>query len=72
MLNKLPEVKTLERRGQHVEVVGSGELVNVIVLTLAKVGIEAQDIQIENANLEDAFVKLTGHHIHQDEVIKRQ
>jgi len=72
VLTKLPEVKTLEHRGRHVEVVGSGELVNVIVLTLSKLGIEAEDIQIETANLEDAFVKLTGHHIHQEEGVKPQ
>jgi len=66
LLTKLPEVKTLEHHGQRVKIVGSGELVNGVILTLAKVGIDALDVQMEVANLEDAFVKLTGRHIHED------
>jgi ABC-2 type transport system ATP-binding protein len=66
LLTKLPEVKTLEHQGKHIRVVGSGQLVNVIVLTLAKHSIEAADVQMEHATLEDAFVKLTGRHIHDD------
>jgi ABC-2 type transport system ATP-binding protein len=64
LLRALPEVKTLERQGKHVRVVGSGQLVNAVILTLAKNGIEALDVQMETATLEDAFVKLTGRHIH--------
>jgi ABC-2 type transport system ATP-binding protein len=70
LLTKLPEVKTLEHHNKRIEVVGSGELVNVIILTLAKAGIDALDVQMEVANLEDAFVKLTGRHIHEDEEAK--
>jgi ABC-2 type transport system ATP-binding protein len=66
LLKKLPEVKTLEHQGSHVEVIGSGELVNAVILTLDKNGIEARDVQMEIANLEDAFVKLTGKHIRED------
>jgi ABC-2 type transport system ATP-binding protein len=66
LLTKLPEVNTLEHHAKRIEVVGSGELVNVIILTLAKAGIDALDVQIEASNLEDAFVKLTGRHIHED------
>jgi ABC-2 type transport system ATP-binding protein len=66
LLTRLHEVKTLEHHAKRVEVVGSGELVNVIILTLAKADIDALDVQMETANLEDAFVKLTGRHIHED------
>jgi ABC-2 type transport system ATP-binding protein len=66
LLKVLPEVKTLEHQGNQVKVVGSGQLVNAIILTLAKNGVEALDVQTEGATLEDAFVKLTGRHIHED------
>ncbi|HUB92961.1 MAG TPA: ABC transporter ATP-binding protein [Verrucomicrobiae bacterium] len=65
LLTKLPEVKTLEHQGRHIRIVGSGQLVNAIILTLAKHDIEAVDVQMEQATLEDAFVKLTGRHLHQ-------
>jgi ABC-2 type transport system ATP-binding protein len=66
LLKALPEVKTIEYQGKHVKVVGSGQLVNAIIQTLAPKGIEALEIQSEGATLEDAFVKLTGRHIHED------
>jgi ABC-2 type transport system ATP-binding protein len=66
LLKGLPEVKTLEHQGKHVKVVGSGQLVNAVILTLAKEGVEALDVQMEEATLEDAFVKLTGRHIHEN------
>jgi ABC-2 type transport system ATP-binding protein len=66
LLKALPEVNTLEHQGKHVRVVGSGQLVNAVILTLAQNGIEALDVQMETATLEDAFVKLTGRHIHEN------
>jgi ABC-2 type transport system ATP-binding protein len=66
LLSALPEVKTVEHQGKRIKVVGSGQLVNAVILTLAQNGIEALDIQSEGATLEDAFVKLTGRHIHED------
>ncbi len=66
LLTALPEVKALEYQGRHVKVVGSGQLVNAVIQSLAQNGIEALDIQSEGATLEDAFVKLTGRHIHED------
>jgi ABC-2 type transport system ATP-binding protein len=66
LLKALPEVNTLESQGKHVRVVGSGQLVNAIILTLAQNGIEALDVQMETATLENAFVKLTGRHIHEN------
>ncbi len=66
LLTALPEVKTLEHQGMHIKIVGSGQLVNAVIQTLSQYGIEALDIQMETATLEDAFVKLTGRHIHED------
>jgi ABC-2 type transport system ATP-binding protein len=66
LLTALPEVKTIEHQGKRIKVEGSGQLVNAVILTLAKNGIEALDIQSEGATLEDAFVRLTGRHIHEE------
>jgi ABC-2 type transport system ATP-binding protein len=66
LLKALPEVKTVGHEGKHVRVVGSGQLVNAIIQTLTQNGIEALDVQMEKATLEDAFVKLTGRHIHEN------
>jgi ABC-2 type transport system ATP-binding protein len=66
LLKALPEVNTVEHQGKHVKIVGSGQLINVVIQTLAQNGIEALDIQSEGATLEDAFVKLTGRHIHEN------
>ena len=70
LLKALPEVKTLERQGKHVRAVGSGQLVNEIILTLAQNGIEVLDVQMETATLEDAFVKLTSRHIHENKEVQ--
>jgi ABC-2 type transport system ATP-binding protein len=66
LLKALPEVKTVEHQGKRVRVVGSGQLVNAVIQTLAQNGIEALDIQSSGATLEEAFVKLTGRHIHEE------
>jgi ABC-2 type transport system ATP-binding protein len=66
LLTKLPEVSRVEHDGEHVEVTGCGELANVVILTLAAAGVTALDLRLATANLEDAFVALTGRHIHED------
>jgi ABC-2 type transport system ATP-binding protein len=66
LLKVLPEVRTVEHQGKHVRVVGSGQLINAVILTLAQNGIDALEIHSEGATLEDAFVKLTGRHIHEN------
>ena len=70
LLKALPEVKTLERQGKHVRAMGSGQLVNEIILTLAQDGIEALDLQMETATFDDAFVKLTSRHIHENKEVQ--
>ena len=63
LLTNLPEVTRVEHAGQHVIVSGTGELVNVVILTLATAGVTAHDVQLNSSNLEDAFVRLTGRHL---------
>jgi ABC-2 type transport system ATP-binding protein len=66
LLSELPEVRTVTRSGSHVIVTGTGELVNVVILTLATAGVTARDVQLDSSTLEDAFVKLTGRHLHEE------
>ena len=66
LLTDLPEVRTMEHEGEHVIVTGSGELANVVILTLAAAGVTATDLHLDSANLEDAFVQLTGRHLHDE------
>jgi ABC-2 type transport system ATP-binding protein len=60
LLTRLPEVSNLTRNGAEVEVTGTGQLVNQIILTLASVGVAARDVELDHANLEDAFMSFTG------------
>jgi ABC-2 type transport system ATP-binding protein len=66
LLTELPEVGSLTRNGSHVVVTGTGELVNTVILTLATAGVAARDVQLDTSSLEDAFVKLTGRHLHEE------
>jgi ABC-2 type transport system ATP-binding protein len=66
LLTRLPEVRGIEHQGQHILVTGTGELVNAIILTLAGAGVTAKDVVCPSATLEDAFLRLTGRHIHDD------
>jgi len=69
LLTGLPEVTRVERQGDDVIVTGTGELVNAVILTLAVAGVTAHDVRLDSSSLEDAFVKLTGRHLHQDGVM---
>jgi ABC-2 type transport system ATP-binding protein len=64
LLTALPGVTRVDRDGQHVVVTGTGELVNEVILALAAAGVTARDVRLDSSNLEDAFVKLTGTHLH--------
>ena len=66
LLSRLPEVRAVTRSGSHVVVTGTGELVNAVILSLAAAGVTARDVQLDSSTLEDAFVKLTGRHLHEE------
>jgi ABC-2 type transport system ATP-binding protein len=57
----LPEVTGMRRRGDQVEVTGTGDLVGVVMGALARNRIVVADLRSEQAGLDDAFVELTGH-----------
>ncbi len=65
LLRELPEVAAVNHDGSHVVVTGTGELVNVAILTLAAAGVTALGVELDTSSLEDAFVKLTGRHLDQ-------
>jgi ABC-2 type transport system ATP-binding protein len=71
LLTDLPEVKDVERHGRHVVVSGPGDLVSAVILALASAGLTAGEVQVESATLEDAFVRLTGRHLHGGGTVSR-
>jgi hypothetical protein len=38
-----------------------------VIVALHAAGVEAQDVRIDASTLEDAFVRLTGRHLHEAE-----
>jgi ABC-2 type transport system ATP-binding protein len=64
LLTGLPGVTGVERDGRHVVVTGTGELVNAVVLALHAAGVDARDVQLDVASLQDAYVRLTGEREH--------
>jgi ABC-2 type transport system ATP-binding protein len=65
LLTSLPDVTSMERHGSRVVVRGSAHLVNVVISTLAAAGVTAEDVEMESATLEDAFMALTGNRPHE-------
>ena len=65
LLNRLPGVTAIEHDGRHLVVTGTGELATAVIVALHAAGIEAQDVRTDAATLEDAFVRLTGRHLHE-------
>ena len=64
LLSDLPEVRTVERTGGRVVVTGTGDLVQAVTATLARNQIIANELRVEQADLDDAFVALTGRGAH--------
>jgi len=56
----LPEVEQVRRHGSQLEVVGTGNLLHAVTSVLATHQIIAADLRVEQASLDDAFVKLTS------------
>jgi ABC-2 type transport system ATP-binding protein len=61
LLTALPEVREVRRTGSRVEVVGTGNLLHAVSTVLAVHQIVAKELRLEQASLDDAFVRLTGH-----------
>jgi ABC-2 type transport system ATP-binding protein len=61
LLTSLPEVHQVKHHGGQLEVVGTGNLLHAVTSVLAINQIIAADLRVEQATLDDAFVRLTGH-----------
>ena len=62
LLAGLPEVTGVARRGEQIVVTGRGDMLAAVTATLARHGVVARQLRVEQTGLEDAFVTLTGHH----------
>ena len=60
LLTSLPEVISVNEIGSRVVVTGTGNVVQTVTTALARNQIVAEDLRIEQANLDDAYVALTG------------
>jgi ABC-2 type transport system ATP-binding protein len=59
VLTMLPEVTELEHQGPRIRVTGTGDLVSAVIRALQAAGVQAQEMQVESATLDDAYVRLT-------------
>jgi ABC-2 type transport system ATP-binding protein len=56
----LPDVTSVHRDGDHFLVTGNGEALQSVMAVLARQGIIASQLRVEQATLDDAFVALTA------------
>jgi ABC-2 type transport system ATP-binding protein len=66
MLAELPEVRRITRSGPAVIVAGTGDLVHALTSVLARNQIVAHELRIEQADLDDAFIALTGRKLNRE------
>jgi len=62
MLETLPEVTSVLHKGDAVVVTGTNAALNAVISVLARNQIVAEQLRVEQASLEDAFLALTGKH----------
>jgi len=63
LLTSLPDVTSIIHRGDVVVVTGNSNALNAVTSVLARHQIEAQQLRVDQASLEDAFLALTGRHV---------
>jgi ABC-2 type transport system ATP-binding protein len=60
VLTTLPEVSSVLSDGEQLLVTGNNEALQAVIAVLARQGVIAQHLRVEQATLDDAFVALTG------------
>jgi ABC-2 type transport system ATP-binding protein len=60
LLTSLPEVTGLTRRGDVVVVTGDSDALLAVITTLAASQVTPRQLRVDQGNLEDAFLELTG------------
>jgi len=72
LLTSLPEVTSILHRGEVVVVTGNSSALNAVISVLARNHIVAEQLRVEQASLEDAFLALTGKHDRQEAGLRQQ
>jgi ABC-2 type transport system ATP-binding protein len=62
LLASLPEVTSVTRKGEVMVVTGTSEALNAVISVLARNQVVAEQLRVEQANLEDAFLAFTNRH----------
>jgi ABC-2 type transport system ATP-binding protein len=62
LLASLPEVTSVTRKGDVMVVTGTSEALSAVISVLARNQVVAEQLRVEQANLEDAFLAFTGRH----------
>ena len=60
VLTALPEVSSVHWDGEQLVVTGNSEALQAVIAVLARQGVIAQHLRVEQATLDDAFVALTS------------
>jgi ABC-2 type transport system ATP-binding protein len=60
MLTDLPEVTSVKRAGPALVVSGTGNLIHAVTSVLAQHQVVANDLRVEQTNLDDAYLTLTA------------
>ena len=60
LLTGLPGVRSVQRDGSTIVVAGTGNIVQTVMAALARHQVVANELRIDQADLDDAFVALTG------------
>ncbi len=61
LLARVPEITSVRTEHDQVVVVGSGDVLAAVISVLARSGIVAGQLRVDQPSLEDAFVALTNH-----------
>ena len=59
LLSDLPEVESVQRRGEEVLVVGGADALAAVAAQLARQGVLAHRLRVEQPSLDDAFLAIT-------------
>lgn len=67
LLADLPEVTSVRRTGSQLVLSGTGNVLHAVTSVLARQGVIAEQLRVDQATLDDAFVAITGRSLHTGE-----
>lgn len=71
LVTELPEVSDVHRDGDQYVISGSGNVLQAVISVLARQGVVADRLRVDQASLDDAFVALTSHDLGHDQSGRR-